>query len=125
MTLDRRGLLTAGLALSLGGCAGRGGVRLVTTAAGPGELETLTAITAGPDGLAIRVASHGCTRKEDLAFYVDRAGSQPTIAFARKRLDACHALEPGTAALEFSYRELGLETERRRLVVLNPVGEGR
>ncbi|MGR4863023.1 hypothetical protein [Caulobacter sp. LARHSG274] len=124
MTLDRRGLLAAGLALGLGGCAGRGGVRLVATATGPGELETLKAISADAAGLTIRVASHGCTRKADFAFYVDRTGLQPTIAFARKRLDVCPALETGEAVLAFSYAELGVSGQGR-LVVLNPVGEGR
>jgi hypothetical protein len=121
MTLDRRGLLATGLALALGGCAGRGGVSLV---AGPGGeaagLETLRAVTVGPAGLTIRVASGGCARKEDFAFYVDRTGVPPTIAFARKRLETCHAATPGEAALTFTYQELGV-AERGRLAVLNPL----
>ena len=123
MTVDRRGLLAAGLLLALGGCAARGGARLVTTAAGPGELETLKAATATPDGLVLSVASRGCTAKMDFTFYVDRAGGELAIAFARKRLDVCRAA-PGVTELRFGYAELGLaggETIR----LLNPVGSGR
>ena len=125
MTLDRRGLLATGLALALGGCAGRGGVTLV--AGGGGEaagLETLKAVTAGPTGLTLRVASSGCTRKEDFAFYVDRAGPRPTVAFARKRVDTCHAQAPGEVMLTFGYGELGV-AERGTLVVLNPLSTRR
>ena len=124
MTLDRRGLLATGLALVLGGCAGRGGVTLV---AGPGGeaagLETLKAVTAGPTGLTIRVTSGGCTRKADFVFYVDRADPRPTIAFARKRVDTCHAEASGEVAFAFSYEELGVAREGR-LAVLNPVSAG-
>jgi hypothetical protein len=121
MTLDRRGLLATGLALALGGCAGRGGVSLVAGAgAGAAGLETLRSVAAGPKGLTIRVASSGCVRKEDFAFYVDRTGVPPTIAFARKRLETCHAATPGEAALTFTYQELGV-ADRGRLAVLNPL----
>ena len=120
MTLDRRGLLATGLLLlALGGCAGRG-VLLVAGATGEtAELESLKAITASPAGLTLRVASSGCTRKADFAFYVDHAASPPTVAFARKRLDICHA-EAGEVELSFSYAELGVSGQGR-LVVLNPV----
>jgi hypothetical protein len=121
MTLDRRGLLATGLLLALGGCAGRGGVTLVTTAGDEaGGLETLKAVSAGPTALTIRVASSGCTAKADFAFYVERSGPRPTIAFARRRVDACHADGPGEALLTFSYGELGL-AGAGKLVVLNPL----
>jgi hypothetical protein len=118
MTLDRRGLLATGLLLALGGCAGRG-VLLVAGATGETELEPLEAIAAGPTGLTFRVASSGCTRKADFAFYIDRAASPPTVAFARKRLDICHA-QAGQVELSFSYAELGVAGQGR-LAVLNPV----
>ena len=121
MTLDRRGVLATGLLLALGGCAGRGGITLVTTAGGEaGGLESLRAVTAEPMGLTIRVASSGCTTKADFAFYVDPTGRRPTIAFARKHLDVCHAPDPGEVMLTFSYGELGL-VGRGMLVVLNPL----
>jgi len=125
MTLDRRGLLATGLLLALGGCATRRGVTLVAVRMEEaGELETLSAVTAGPDGLTLRATSNGCTRKEDFVFYVDHAATPPTVAFARKRLDGCPARTSGGATLTFSYGELGL-TGHGRLAVLNPVGPRR
>lgn len=124
MTLDRRGLLATGLLLALGGCATSRGVTLVAGATGEtAELEALKAITAGPDGLSLRVASTGCTRKEDFAFYLDRATTPPTLAFARKRVDGCHGAA-GEVVLAFSYAELGV-AGRGRLAVLNPLMSGR
>ena len=123
MTPDRRGLLATGLLLALGGCATSRGVTLVAGSSGAtAELEALRAV-AGPEGLTLRVASNGCTRKEDFAFYVDHAAAPPTVAFARKRVDGCHAA-PGEVVLSFSYQELGVAGQGR-LAVLNPVGGGR
>ena len=119
MTLDRRGLLATGLLLALGGCATRGGARLIAGATGPGELESLEAASAGVDGLTLRVASHGCTTKADFAFYIDRSGREPAIAFARKRLDVCRAA-PEVVELRFSYEELGL-SGGGTVRLLNPV----
>jgi hypothetical protein len=119
MGLDRRGLLATGLLLALGGCATMGGVRLITGAAGSGELESLDAATADAGGLTLRVASHGCTTKADFAFYVDRGGPEPAIAFARKRLDVCRAA-PEVVELSFGYEELGL-SGGGAVRLLNPV----
>ena len=119
MTLDRRGLLATGLLLALGGCASQGGVRLIAGAAGPGELETLDAAAASPGGLTLRVASHGCTTKADFTFYIDRAGREPAIAFARRRLDVCRAA-PDVVELSFGYEELGLR-RGGAVRLLNPV----
>ena len=108
MSLDRRGLLATGLLLALSGCATSRGVTLVAGASGEtAELEALKAITAGPEGLTLRVASSGCTRKEDFAFYLDHAASPPTVAFARKRVDGCHGAS-SFVEVDFSYDELGL-----------------
>ncbi|WP_165188862.1 hypothetical protein [Caulobacter soli] len=124
MTFDRRRLLAAGLFLALGGCAGRGGVTLV---ARPGqdatELEALSAVEADASGLTLRVASTGCTKRDDFTFYVDRSGPQPAVAFARKRLDLCRRA-PTTTTLRFSYQELGVSGQGR-LAVLNPVNRPR
>jgi hypothetical protein len=120
MTLDRRQLLAAGVLLAVGGCATSPKVTLVLGRTGETEeLEPLKAVRAGADGLTIRVASTGCTRREDFAFYVDRAGPEATIAFARKRLDSCRAA-PDVVELSFSYQELGV-VRHGRLAVLNPV----
>ena len=124
MSLDRRRLLAAGLFLALGGCVGRGGVTLVNGGRNaPGELETLRGLQVDASGLTLTVASTGCTRREDFTFYVDRSAAQPTVAFARKRLDLCRRT-PTTAVLRFSYQELGVPG-RGRLAVLNPVGGSR
>ncbi len=124
MNLDRRGLLATGLLLALGGCETSRGVTLVAGASGEtAELEALKSITAGPEGLTLRVASSGCTRKEDFAFYLDRAATPPTVAFARKRVDSCHGASE-EVALTFSYAELGVAAEGR-LAVLNPVTTAR
>lgn len=119
MPLDRRGLLATGLLLALGGCVARGGVKLIAAAGEPGELEALDAATADARGLTLRVASHGCTTKADFTFYIDRAGREPAIAFARKRLDICRAA-PGLAELSFSYGDLGLSGDGA-VRLLNPV----
>jgi hypothetical protein len=124
MALDRRRLLAAGLFLALGGCVGRGGVTLVAGGRnGPAELEALSAVEVDATGLTLRVASTGCTTREDFTFYVDRSGPQPAVAFARKRLDLCKRA-PTTAAVRFSYQELGLPGQGR-LAVLNPVAAPR
>jgi hypothetical protein len=117
MSPDRRGLLATGLLLALGACATSRGVTLVTRPGQEaGELEALRRVVAGPDGLTLRVASSGCTRKEDFVFYV----RDETVAFARKRLDVCRGA-PTETELAFSYDELGVAAQGR-LVVLNPVG---
>ena len=120
MVLDRRRLLTSGLLLALGGCAGRGGVILVTGGrSAPAGLEALGAVEADPTGLILRVASTGCTTRDDFTFYVDRSGHQPAVAFARKRLDLCRRART-TTAVRFTYQELGV-SGRGQLAVLNPV----
>lgn len=120
MPLDRRGLLATGLLLVLGGCATSRGVTLVMGTTGEtAELEGLNTVTAGPEGLTFRVASSGCTRKEDFAFYIDQASTPPTMAFARKRVDSCHGA-PNLVEVGFSYGELGL-AGAGTVRLLNPV----
>ena len=120
MALDRRRLLAAGLLLTLGGCAGRGGVMLaVRPGQETGELETLKGAQAGATGLALKVLSHGCTTKADFTFYAGRDGHARTIAFARRRLDVCKAA-PNVVEVSFSYDELGL-AGARAVRLLNPV----
>ncbi len=121
MTLDRRGMLAAGLFLALGGCATRSGVTLVAGERNaPAELETLGGVEADATGLTLRVASTGCTSRDDFTFYVDRSGAQPAVAFARRRLDLCRRART-TTAVRFSYQDLGVPGHGR-LAVLNPVG---
>lgn len=103
--MNRRGLLSSFGALALAGCAT---TRQAKPRGEPSELEPLYAVTAGREGLVVRAASNGCTRKEDFAFYVDRTRDLPTLLFGRRRLDICKSLAAGHADLLFTWSELGL-----------------
>lgn len=116
--MNRRILLLTGLVL-LAGCATPAPV--VTPAPSSlAELEPLYAAKAAREALIISVASNGCTKKEDFAFYVERKGEAVTLAFGRKRLDPCRSFAMGRAELAFTYEELGV-TGRTPLFLLNPV----
>ncbi|PIB93326.1 hypothetical protein [Caulobacter sp. FWC2] len=117
--LSRRGLVLAGAALVLAGCA----TTPVLLAAAPGEafpeLEPLLAAKAGSDALTVRVASKGCATKADFVFRVDRHDGHAVVAFARRRLETCKG--PSVAVeLRFTYDELGL-THADRIVIANKV----
>lgn len=115
--MNRRLLLLTGLVL-LCGCAT---APSVTPAASPlGELEPLYAARAAREALTISVASNGCTKKEDFAFYVERKGEAVTLAFGRRRLDPCRSFVMGRADLTFSYAELGVSGQTP-LFLLNPM----
>lgn len=105
--MNRRGLLLGFGALTLAGCAATG--RPSAVRADPSELEPLYAVNAGREGLIVRAASNGCTRREDFAVYVDRTRDLPTLLFGRKRLDTCKSFAAGHADLVFTWGELGLE----------------
>ena len=114
--MNRRVLLLGALALS--GCA-----TIPPTGQGPatlGELEPLYAADAGREQFTIQVASNGCTAKADFAFYVERRSEAVTLAFGRKRIDACKSFAMGKTALAFSWSELGL-APRTPVVLLNPL----
>lgn len=116
---SRRGLVVAGLALGLAGCA----TTPLLVAAAPDEtfpeLEPLLGARAEADGLIIRVTSKGCATKADFVFRVDRGSGHAVIAFARRRLETCKG-PAGAAALRFAYDELGL-TRADRFVVANAI----
>ncbi|MBL8774241.1 MAG: hypothetical protein JNK30_22825 [Phenylobacterium sp.] len=116
--MDRRLFLLAALALT--GCA-TGGVRVVAPAnPALAELEPLYAAVAGKDGLTISVASNGCTAKADFAFYVERKGDALTVAFGRRRIDACRTVVMGRTDLTFTWAELGVPP-RTPVFLLNPL----
>ena len=73
-----------------------------------GELEPLLGARAEADGLVIRLSSHGCLRKEDLRFFVDRSDAIPDLAFARRRLETCKGGAPGETEIRFGWSELGI-----------------
>ncbi|MDB5431067.1 MAG: hypothetical protein JWP35_2183 [Caulobacter sp.] len=115
--MNRRMLLLAALLLT--GCASV--PRIAAPAgAGFGELEPLYGVSAARDALTIRVASGGCTRKEDFAFYVDRRDGAVRLAFGRKRMDICKSFAAGHADLAFTWAELGLEPNAA-VFIANPV----
>ncbi len=117
--MHRRFLIVASLSL-LAGCATGPRPPVVAPAASPlGELEPLYSAQAGREAITIRVASNGCTKKEDFAFFVDRKGEAVTLAFGRKRVDVCRSFAMGHADLTFTYAELGV-TPRTPVFMLNP-----
>lgn len=119
--MNRRGLLLCAGALALAGCATVPSPEMaIGTGADPSELEALYAVTPARDGLTVRVASGGCTRKEDFAFYVDRKGALPSLAFGRRRLDTCRSFVAAKADLVFTWAELGL-APNAQFALLNPL----
>jgi hypothetical protein len=130
--LDRRAFMAAGLALA--GCA-RLPPPVTPPAPPPGpqvrpapeplqELEPLKGYRATPYGLAVTLASHGCTRRPDIVFYVERRPEGARIAFARRRLDLCRQAVAGSVEITFAWWELGL-SPRSPVLLLNPVEPGR
>lgn len=84
------------------------------------ELEPLYMADASRETLTIRVASSGCTTKADFAFYLERKGQAVTLAFGRKKLDACRSFAPGHIDLRFTWAELGVPP-RTPVFLLNPL----
>ncbi|MDB5475703.1 MAG: hypothetical protein JWP49_1214 [Phenylobacterium sp.] len=117
--MHRRLFLCACLALA--GCATVPPPRALTPAeTALGELEPLYAATAGREAIVISVPSNGCTAKADFAFYVERKGQAVTVAFARRKLDACRSFATGRTELAFTWAELGL-APRSPIFLLNPL----
>jgi len=116
--VNRRLLIISALVL-LCGCASAPPRVVAPVGSALGELEPLYSVSAGREALTIRVASNGCTRKEDFAFYVEMKGAAASLAFGRKRLDPCKSFAMGHADIAFSYAELGVGP-RTPLFLLNP-----
>lgn len=116
MPPSRRSLLVSGLALIVAGCATRPSL-IVSDGVWP-ELEPV-GVTAGREGLSLRLASRGCTLKVDIVFRVDRSEGRAVLAFARRRLETCRFGDVGAVDLAFSYAELGLG-RGERFEVANP-----
>ncbi|HZZ34741.1 MAG TPA: hypothetical protein VFE03_03385 [Caulobacteraceae bacterium] len=118
--MNRRLLMIAGAAAVLAGCAGVQNPIAAPAGAGFELLEPLYSVAAGREALTIRVASSGCTKKEDFAFFVDRTSAGPRLAFGRKRIDPCKSFAMGSTEIAFTWAELGLEP-RSAVFVLNPL----
>ncbi len=107
-------------AIALSGCATAAPPTLRPAAPGLAELEPLYRADAGRDGLTISVASNGCTTKPDFAFHVETRGGATTLAFGRRRIDACKSFAMGKTDLSFTWAELGV-APRSPVFLLNPV----
>jgi hypothetical protein len=118
--MNRRALLILGFAATLAGCA----TAPTRVEPPPGarleELEPVYAVSAGRDAVTISVASNGCTRREDFAFFVERRGGAVAVSFGRRRLDTCQSFAMGRTSLTFTYTELGVAAGNR-FFVMNPV----
>jgi hypothetical protein len=86
----------------------------------PPELEAIRSVVVGRKGLTIRVASHGCTRRADFAFFVERKAGVTTLAVGRRRIETCGRGRAGETALDFSFKDLGVDPDEP-VVVLNPL----
>ena len=116
--MDRRGFLLSCLALSA--CATLPAPVLAPEPVAPlPELEPLLDVTARPEGLTIRVASHGCTWRGSFVSYVERRAGPTRVAFARRRIDQCQSPQP-PAEIFFSWHELGIR-RGERVAILNPL----
>ncbi|MDO9222803.1 MAG: hypothetical protein Q7U20_03725 [Caulobacter sp.] len=104
--MNRRVFLIAG-ALLLSGCI----TARVAAPVGAGFdlLEPVYTVSTDRNVLAIRVASNGCTTKEDFAFFVEKTPAGARVAFGRKRLDTCRTFARGRVELTFTWEELGLD----------------
>lgn len=87
--------------------------------AGMVELEPLISAEVRADTLIIRVTSTGCTAKEDIVWFVEKAGGKAAVAFGRKKLDACKAA-PQPMEIAFTYAELGLKPGQA-VAIVNPL----
>jgi hypothetical protein len=116
--MNRRAFALGFLALS--GCATAAPPVVAPAAGGLPELESLYRAAAGREELTISVASNGCTRKADFAFYLERKGEAVTLAFGRKRIDSCKSFAMGRTELAFTWAELGVPP-RTPVFLLNPL----
>ena len=74
----------------------------------PSRAEAIYGARFDERGLTLRVNSNGCTRKEDFAMRVDRAGSVTRVLAVRIKPDYCRALIRGGVDLTWSHAELGV-----------------
>jgi hypothetical protein len=74
-------------------------------------IEPVFAVTAGRDGITVRMASHGCTKKSDLTVAVAKTVPRPLILVTRKHPDVCKAIDLSHADIIWSYAELGLQAD--------------
>lgn len=114
------------LAPTLSACvvidAGEGGAVDLDLRSKPAA-EPVHAVAFTREGVAVRVNSNGCTKKEDFEARVDRGGLRPTLKLVREVEDRCRALLPDGVDLRWTYEELGLDP-RQDVAVGNPFVQG-
>jgi len=71
-------------------------------------IEPIYGVTVGPQGVTVRLASHGCTTKADLTVAVAKNPPRPLVLFARKHPDAC-AASATPVEVVYTFDELGLD----------------
>ncbi len=76
------------------------------------KLEAVYAVQAGKQTVRVRVSSNGCTKKDDFLARLAESGPPPVILLIRRKPDQCRSFAMGSAWLDFSYAELGVERAR-------------
>lgn len=124
--MDRRSLILLG-ALALAGCATTRRPASTPALLSASDiifqaLEPLLAVSNGPGGLVIRMASNGCAAKANIAFHMEMRNGAAYVAFARRTMKDC-PLDAQPADLAFAPQELGLGPDTP-IFLLNPVVAG-
>jgi hypothetical protein len=73
------------------------------------DIEPVYGVTVGKQGLTVRLASNGCTKKSDLTVAVGNNPPRPLVLIARKHPDTCKSFAAGHAEVAWSFEDLGLE----------------
>jgi hypothetical protein len=73
------------------------------------DIEPVYGVSVGKQGLTVRLASNGCTKKSDLTVAVGKNPPRPLVLIARKHPDTCKSFAAGHAEVAWSFEELGLE----------------
>lgn len=84
--------------------------------AGAPQLETPASVQVGPEVIAVRMRSNGCTRKEDFRVTVNRHEGASRLNFFRLRPDRCRAYLRDGIVLQWTRQELGLSPASALLV---------
>ena len=84
--------------------------------AGAPQLEVPASVQVGPHGIAVRMRSNGCTRKEDFRVTVNRHEGASRLNFFRLRPDRCRAYLRDGVVLQWTRQELGLAPAAELLI---------
>ena len=73
------------------------------------DIEPVYGVSVGKQGVTVRLASNGCTKKSDLTVAVGKNSTRPLVLIARKHPDTCRSFAADRAEVAWSFEELGLE----------------